>query len=239
MWYLCHVLTYAHKLPMDTSIGSPYRFRSTLATLEGSPMNGLVLSALRSHVLERFDDATWENICVDAGQRNRLYLPSSDYPDEVLESILAATVQTTDVDRSSLLRTLGRSIGSAFLSTVRLEIDPEWDVLSLVAHLDRILERAFTHNRCSCYDPPVIECQLIGDRTVFVEFRTKSGHCSLFHGLIESIAEEYDEPTIVSHRACHTEDVADRCTLVVSSVRGPERATVETASIRERSPSRA
>jgi len=233
MRYLCHVRTHGLELPIDTSNGFTYRFRLPLAVPEGSPMNGLVLCALRSHVLEQGGDETWEAICEDVGRRNRLYLPSSDYPDELVETVLDATVERTDADRPSLLTAIGRSIGSTFLSIIRLEVDPDWDALAVVSHLDRVLERAFTHNRHSCYDPPVIECQLVGDRTVFVEFRTKATHCSLYHGLIESIADEYGEPMIVSHRACHTEGVADRCTLVVSSVRDLERATAETAITRE------
>lgn len=185
-------------------------------------MNGFVLKVLRSEFLERYDRSAWTAVHEAADVEPKLYIPSSEYEDELVDSLVDATVETTEWDRAELLADIGRTLGPELLPVIRVDIDSDWSALGVVERLDRIFERTYERKGFSRDEPPALDCQAAGEGRVSVEMRSHKAYCSLFAGIIEAIGEEYDQPLAVTHLGCGASADGSDCTLLVSPTRRGE-----------------
>lgn len=193
-------------------------------------MNELVLEALRSEVLERYGRSQWNDVHEAADVEPQPYIPSSQYEDALVDSLVDVTVETTEWDRSNLLADIGESIGPELLTIIQVEVDSDWSALAVIEKLDHIFEQIYQRNRFSSYDSSALECTVAGDETVFVEFRSRTSYCSLFEGVFEAIGERYGQPLAVTHRGCGGRSDGSDCTLLVSTARGKTAAVEATAT---------
>ncbi|MFC3958856.1 hypothetical protein [Halovivax cerinus] len=151
-------------------------------------------------------------------------VPSIDAPAGLGDSLVDVSVETTSWERSELLADVGPAIGPDRLTVGRIEVDSDWSALAIIEHLDEIFERTNPHT-AAAHEPPALECTVVGDETVFVEFRSRTDSCSLFAGIVEAIGERYDDPLAVTHRSCDGRSDDSAGTLLVSTARHRTDAT--------------
>lgn len=182
-------------------------------------MNGLVLKALRSQVLDHYDRSRWTELHEAIGVEPQLYIPSSEYEDELVESLVEVTVQASEWERGELLAELGRTLGPQLLPIIKVDIDSDWSALGVVERLDRILERTYERKNFTTDQQPVLDCQATDEGRVSIEFHSHAAYCSLFAGIVEAIGAEYDQPLAVTHLGCGGRADGSDCTLLVSAIR--------------------
>lgn len=183
-------------------------------------MNGIILKGLRGILTETGGEDAWTAIHERAGLERRLYMPSSDYPDDTVAALVDAAVIELGVAKASLLTQLGRTIGPEFVQIYDVHIRREWDATDVVANFDRILYGGVTKNRFTTFEAPRVTCQRVGERTIQLEYDDDRNLCSLFVGLLESIGEEFGEEFVVDHTTCR-KDGAFGCELLVTPIEEP------------------
>ena len=177
-------------------------------------MHGIVLTGLKDFVIETYGEAAWDEIHEAAGVRKRLYVPLKTYPDEVVLELVDAAAELTGREVSTLLRAFGRHLVPQLLSTYGVHVDRDWTGLDLIANVETYIHEALRAKSHSTFAPPALRTRRLDDRRVAVAYESDRGLCSLARGLLEGVADYYDEPLLVEQRRC-VHAGAPRCVFVV------------------------
>ena len=181
-------------------------------------MHGIVLSGLKDFVIEEYDEQAWEDIHEAAGLRKRLYVPVTTYPDEVVLELVDAAAELTGLEVPALLRAFGQFLVPQLLSTYGVHVDREWTGFELIANVETYIHEALRAKSISTFSPPALRTQRLDDRRVAVAYESDRGLCALARGLLEGVADYYDEPLFVEQRRC-VHAGAPRCVFVVTRER--------------------
>lgn len=165
-------------------------------------MHGIIFKGLKDFVVDRYDDATWDRICNEAGVDGRRYTPVSSYPDEELVALVEAAVTVSGVEQSALLRSFGRYLVPTLVEMYGVFVDDAWTGLDLVVNVEAAIHRALRGGTTLEYEPPDISAERVDDDVVVVRYGSARGLCDVGIGLLEGIGEYYDEPLEVYERRC-------------------------------------
>ena len=193
-------------------------------------MNGVVCRGLKELVVEYYGQPTWLAVHERAGLAPRLYVPATDYPDDLVRTLVDATVSETGVEREALLSALGHAIAPDLLEIYGVHVRDEWTTLDIVANVERLLHDAFTANRFTSFEPPRVRSESVGERTQLVHYASGRGGCALFEGVLEGLGDHYDEHLLVDHREC-AHDGADGCAVVVTRREEPPGSATDATGI--------
>ena len=171
-------------------------------------MHGIVHNSLKSYVVEKTDDETWNAIVERAGVEPTLYLPVSHYDDAEIDSILEELASMAVQDRPAIERDFGRTLAPELYSTFDAHLDGEAGLLELLASIEAItanVERTTEETTL-----PDVICTREHDRTVVVRYDSHRDYCDLAYGVLEGLVAEFDAEATVTERAC-TRNGADDC----------------------------
>lgn len=178
-------------------------------------VHGIVLTGLKNFVIQEYDADAWDAIHETAGVRKRLYVPVATYPDEVVLELVDAAAELTGLEVPALLRAFGRFLVPQLVSTYGVHVDRDWTGLELIANVETYIHEALRAKSNSTFTPPALRTRRLDDRRVAVAYESDRGLCALARGLLEGVADYYDEPLFVEQRRC-VDEGAPRCVFVVT-----------------------
>lgn len=190
-------------------------------------MHGIVLKGLKDFVVEHRDEDVWDALHEEAGLEKRIYMPVTEYPDEVVLSLVDAAVELTGVDASTLCYEFGRFLLPELIGTYGVHVDRDWTGLDLVANVEEYVHEALRAKRISEFTPPRISSARIDEQRALVAYESDRGLCALAEGVLVGVGEHYDERFLVDQRVC-VHDGASHCEFVVRTVDDPRTTEAET-----------
>ncbi|WP_254763341.1 heme NO-binding domain-containing protein [Natrinema marinum] len=185
-------------------------------------MHGIIFTGLKHFVVETYDKTTWNQIREEADVGSVHYTPVSAYPDEDLVALVEAAVELSGIEQSELLRTFGRYVVPTLVDMYGVYIDDDWDALELIENVEGTIHRALRNGETLEYEPPAIAATRLDDDVIVITYGSERGFCRVAMGLLEGIADHYDQRLEVYERRCR-HDGASRCELVAVGATTPRR----------------
>ncbi|WP_306054642.1 heme NO-binding domain-containing protein [Natronococcus wangiae] len=175
-------------------------------------MHGIVHKSLKSYVVEKAGDETWNAIVERANIEPTLYLPISRYDDAEVDAALSALASMAVQDRPAIERDFGRALAPELRSTFDAHLDGEAGLLEFLVSIETItanVERTTEETTL-----PDVTCTRERDRAVVVRYDSHRDYCDLARGVLEGLVAEFDAAATVTERAC-TRSGADDCAFLV------------------------
>lgn len=177
-------------------------------------MHGVILYGLKQFVLDTYDEDAWGAIVEGADIDRQLFVPVTDYPDEYVVAIVEAAADLTGNSPATLQREFGRYVVPQLVETYGVHVDAEWTGLELVENVEAYIHEALRAKNLSEFAPPAIGAGRVGDGRVLVTYGSDREMCDVAKGILEGIADYYEESWTVTERTCMHDGDA-RCEILV------------------------
>jgi len=183
-------------------------------------MHGIVLSELERFLITKAGLNGWESIKASSGLSTRVFVQVSTYPDEEAQTLLASAARRLNWDSDRLLREFGVYLAPSLMRRYRFMVRPEWKTLELLEHTESVLHAA-VRKRTPDATPPRLVVRRMDANQVLVSYASRRRMCALVHGIIQGLAQVYEERIEVVERQCMNKGAAS-CRLQVDRL--PEGA---------------
>jgi hypothetical protein len=177
-------------------------------------MHGIIFNQLRSYAQARLGEQGWESLLRDAGLPTRMYLAFQSYPDEEAVALVSAASRLSGHSVRFLLEDFGEFLVPGLLKVYRPFIQPEWTILDIVAHAERIHERV---RRDPHAKPPTLECKRLDASTTRVIYASPRKLCGIGIGFVRGLASAMRQPVDVQEQQCMHEG-APHCVFIVKRI---------------------
>lgn len=162
-------------------------------------MQGVVFHELRSLAQARLGPRGWESLLEQAGLPRRVYLAFKDYPDTEVVALVDTAARMTSQPRLRVLEELGERLGPSLLRTYGVLVQPNWTVLDMVEHVERLHEQV---RRDAPLHPPGVVCLRVRRDVVEVSYSSPRKLCGLGIGAIRGLARYLGQTVVVLERRC-------------------------------------
>lgn len=177
-------------------------------------MHGIIFNQLRSYAQARLGEQGWESVLREAGLPSRMYLAFQAYPDEEAVAIVSAASRLSGRSVRFLLEDFGEFLVPGLLKIYRAHLQPEWTILDIVEHAERIHERVRRDPNAA---PPRLECQRLDATTTRVVYASPRKLCGVGIGFVRGLASELRQPVDVQEKQCMHEG-APHCVFIVKRI---------------------
>lgn len=187
-------------------------------------MYGIVNQAIEDLVKSNLGEGAWHEVLQAAGVKELEFVGNKDYSDELTFKLVGGACEVFMQPPEILLRLFGRH----WIMFTGREGWHEFfdvsctDVIGFLMQLDAMHKRVI--NAMPGAKPPKITLRELSDRYELDYESDREGLVLFFEGIIEGLAEYYDEPWVVNQIQTKAEDGIDRFELkLVSSVLNDQR----------------
>ncbi|MCP3143435.1 heme NO-binding domain-containing protein [Pyxidicoccus xibeiensis] len=164
-------------------------------------MHGIIFNELNRYTLARMGEQGWEKLLREARLPKRIYLAFKSYPDEEAVALVTAASKLTGQPARAILEDFGEYIAPNLLRGYKAVIQPEWSVLDLVEHVERIHDRVRNDPLAT---PPHLVCRRVAPDLVQVSYMSKRQLCAVGIGFIRGIGRAMEQPVEVLESQCMT-----------------------------------
>lgn len=164
-------------------------------------MHGIIFNELNRYALARMGEQGWDKLLQQAQLSKRIYLAFKSYPDEEAVALVTAASKLTGQPARAILEDFGEFIAPNLLRGYKAVIQPEWTVLDLVEHVERIHDRVRNDPLAT---PPHLVCRRVDPSTVQVSYVSKRQLCGVGIGFIRGIGSAMGQPVEVVESQCMT-----------------------------------
>jgi hypothetical protein len=135
-------------------------------------MYGMVNQAIKSMVLERFDEATWEEICKRSDLKLRNFAPFEQYDDEITGKLISAIVDLAQIKPTDLLEAFGEywiinAKNSEYSSILESFATSPVELVDSLDHLHSRLRMIFPN-----LSPPSFWVEKVNEKEVLVNYNS-------------------------------------------------------------------
>lgn len=178
-------------------------------------MHGVVMTGLRSFVIETHSRTRWEQVKDAAGVDREQYTRMEDYPDEEFADIYAVLSADADATDAELQQQFGRFLFVKLAEMYgRIYFDDDWGALDLIENVEETIHQSLKLRDDSGFTPPELETERFGDDGIAVRYGSERHLCEFGKGLIQGTADHYDTPLAVDEPRC-MKDGAENCRIEV------------------------
>jgi len=177
-------------------------------------MHGVVFIELERYLTEKLGRRGWDEIRAEAGCSARIFVPVDAYPDQELRDLLRAASARLDKPEPLLLEEFGIYVAPQFLKTYRFLVKNEWTVLDVLANVESVMHAA-VRRRSPSSEPPRLEIERLEPSGVLIVYSSPRKLCEFGRGLIEGMAQFFDESVRISELSCMHEG-APSCRILVT-----------------------
>jgi predicted hydrocarbon binding protein len=178
-------------------------------------MHGMIFNQLRNYAQAQMGEHGWDTLLREAGLPARMYLAFQSYPDEDAVALVLTASRLSGRPVRFLLEDFGEFVAPALLKTYRAFIQPDWTILDVVEHAERIHERV---RRDPNATPPKLECQRLDSLTTRVVYASPRKLCGVGIGFVRGLAKAMGQPVDVQETQC-MHDGAPHCVFIVKRSR--------------------
>lgn len=193
-------------------------------------MHGIILKELKHFVVDAYDEDAWNAVVEESGVERSLFVPVATYPDEYVFEIVGAAAELTGEPAEELQFEFGRYVVPSLVDTYGVHVDADWTGLELLENVEEYIHEALRAKNLSEFTPPGIGAERRGDDRVLVTYASDRGLCNVARGILQGVADYYEESWDVTERRC-MHDGNERCEILVE--RGQPSADVPASEVAE------
>jgi hypothetical protein len=180
-------------------------------------VQGVILIGMQRFVRERFGDEFWRTIEGEVNISGRVYLPSQSYPISEVDAVVASLSRHSGMTVPMVLESVGDYVAPDMLGAFANAIEPQWTLLDVLLHSERIVERGALKYGIKLANPPV-HARTGSNGEIVLAYRSTWRICPFIKGLVRGLGAVMDQPVIIDEIRCMTTG-SSSCELAVK----PER----------------
>lgn len=188
-------------------------------------MIGTVFIRLQEFVEERMGYSGWQEVLEGAGlPPDKVFRTAMFYPDDYLDKLIASAIVKSGLKRDALLRKLGYHCGKYLVKSYKFIFFPGWNTLDV---LEKAAPKVYKSMQfIDMYaQRSTIECKRVSPDEVRLIYKSPRRLCSYVIGIIDAIAEHFDERMEYEHSMCMN-DHCNECRIDVKRVKAGRLATL-------------
>lgn len=164
-------------------------------------MHGIIFSELNKYVLARWDEALWEQVLIKSALEGKNYLIKEKYQDKDLLALIKALEEVSQLSSTELLKDFGCFIVPDLLQLYGAVISADWKTLDLLANTEKTIHK-IVRMKTPGSSPPMLTCKRKNAREVLIHYDSPRKLCALAEGIIQGVANNYDEQITISQQQC-------------------------------------
>lgn len=178
-------------------------------------MHGVVMTGLRTFVIQQHSRNQWEAAKDAAGVEREAYTRMEDYPDDEFLRIYKVLLEGADASDAELQRQFGQFLfGELGDMYARIYFDDEWGPLDLIDNVEETIHQSLKKRDDSGFTPPELTTERLGEDGIAVLYTSDRQLCEFGKGLIQGTAEHYGTDLTISESQC-MKDGDDVCRIEV------------------------
>lgn len=163
-------------------------------------MHGLIFTELRKYVEAKFDHATWEKLLDNAGQKHKLYMASTVYPDSDILALVTGACEMTGLPAGAVLEDFGEFIAPDLVEQYKFLVNPSWRLLDFLANTEETIHKIVRFHKG--VTPPRLATTRVADDKIVITYTSMRKMCPLLKGIVKGAARYYKEDATVSESRC-------------------------------------
>jgi len=164
-------------------------------------MHGIILSELKRYVLARHGEDLWRSLLQDSGRPNATYLANAIYPDEEVESLVAAASRRTGAPVPGLLEDFGAYLAPHLLEIYGPILEPGWRTLDIIEKTEAHVHRVVRIKNPGA-TPPELQCFRLSEQEVVLTYASRRKMCAVAKGIGKGLGIHFGETIEIEERAC-------------------------------------
>lgn len=164
-------------------------------------MHGVVFTELQKFVVGQFGNEGWNGLLEKAGLGRKIYLPSGEYPDAEIASLVSTASKVTGSSPSAILESFGEFIVPALLRMYGHLLRPEWKSLDVIEHTEGTVHNVVRVNDAAA-KPPKLQASRKDPNTVVLVYTSPRQMCSLAIGIGKGVARHFQETLAIQQTQC-------------------------------------
>jgi hypothetical protein len=175
-------------------------------------MHGMIFSALRNYVEQKYGDGTWDALLVQAALKGRVYLFSREYPDAEATALVSAASAKTDQTAAAVLEGFGEFLVPTLLKLHGHMLQPQWKTLDVIEHTEGTMHRVVRVENQGAH-PPQLNTKRINPSEVLLIYNSPRRMCALAIGIGRGLAKQFHEEILITQPLC-VHNGADHCEIL-------------------------
>lgn len=178
-------------------------------------MHGVIFVQLKKYVDTKVSPDAWKPLLANAGLAGKMYLAMNSYDDAELVSLVTTASTMTGAPAPALLKDFGTFIVPDLFKMYRSFMRPEWRTLDVLEFTEsQIHTKVRTMTKGAM--PPFLEPVRTSANSVTVHYRSPRKLCAVGEGIIQGIADHFEERIVMTHETCMLRGAAE-CQIVVTA----------------------
>ena len=160
------------------------------------------LVRFQHYMIEKIGQEGWENILVSAGQPpDKKYSTVKYYPDTEFYGLIDAAVAKTGLPKDVLYRKLGKDCGQYLVKNYHAMFLKSWKTLDVI---EKAAPKIYLITQVVEFhiQPKGFTTERISPNEVVIYYTSKRKLCIYFVGIIEAIAEYFNEQAVITQPCC-------------------------------------
>ena len=174
-------------------------------------MHGMIFSALRNYVEQKYGPGTWDALLVQAELKGRVYLFSKEYPDAEVTALVSAAARCGQTS-AAVLEGFGEFLVPTLLKLHGHMLKPQWKTLDVIEHTESTMHRVVRVKNPGAH-PPQLNAKRINSDEVLLIYNSPRRMCALAIGIGRGLAKEFHEEILITQSLC-VHHGADRCEIL-------------------------
>jgi predicted hydrocarbon binding protein len=173
-------------------------------------VHGSIFFELGRYADGRFGEGTFHRMLGSAGLGERASEATLAYSDAEAAALVRAASLTFGKSEAQVLQDFGHHFSSELLRASAAPIDPSWRTLDVLEHSEATILRVACAGDSST-GLPTLRVVRVNTREAIVHLTSSRGLCALARGVVEGIADHYEEDiSIVETQCTHRGDAECR-----------------------------
>jgi len=160
-------------------------------------MHGIIHSELRRFVIENFNENAWNTILKESGLKEKIFLISQAYPDEMVVAIVNSASRVSGLGMNVLLEKFGEFITPLLLSLYHALIRPDWKSKDFFLNAEETIHRVVRMRNPGAL-PPRLHFEDTGKNTLRFVYSSHRNMSDVAVGIMKGVAKHYNERIQIS-----------------------------------------
>ena len=178
-------------------------------------MHGTIFCVTQKFVEANYGTQTWLDLLEQAECPVKRFSPVQIYPDEYIGAIVGVACKALIMEPAALLRELGKFAASELINFAQSLLHPSWKTFEVIMNVETLIHTTIKHQNSKA-QPANIQSFRVGENEIEVVYTSRRRLCALAHGILEGIAEYYEEDITVEQITC-TQEGNTFCTFSVKN----------------------
>jgi hypothetical protein len=177
-------------------------------------MHGVIFLELERYLTQQLGKQGWQEAKQEADVAGRIVVPVASYPDHEFTALLRAAAVRLGKPERLVLEEFGIFIAPQLLKTYRFLVKNEWTLLDVLANVEQVMHAA-VRRRTPLSEPPRLAIERPSKSEVLIVYSSPRKLCEFARGLVEGLAQFFDETVHISELSCMHER-ATACRILVT-----------------------